>query len=152
MYAKALKDKTMELRKAKAPLATFLVSVSSKAKDLAKSEDPKAETFNDDHALRAINSYIKGADDNLSLLKDKPESDLYQRALAERELLKSFLPAEASEEEVRAFVVAYVEHLMLDNVDLKKSMGTIMKSLNDKFGASLNKKTASSIVMEVINS
>ena len=48
MYAKALKDKTMELRKAKAPLATFLVSVSSKAKDLAKSEDPKAETFNDE--------------------------------------------------------------------------------------------------------
>ncbi len=151
MYAKALKEKTMELRKARDPMATFLVSVTSKAKDFAKAEDAAATDFNDDQALRAINSYIKGAEDNIALLREAQDSPLYVRAVEERTLLKAFLPAEATDAEVRKFVAQYIAHLKAEGAELKKSIGTIMKALSDKFGAALNKKTANGIVQEEIN-
>jgi len=150
MYAQALKDKTLEYRKAKNPLATFLISVGSKANDIAKAEDPKATTFGDDQALRAINSFLKGAEENITLLSATKNLDQYQRALAERELLKSFLPAEATEDEVRTFATDFVATAGA-TADRKKLMGPLMKALNDHFGASLNKKTASGIVQSVLN-
>lgn len=151
MIAEALKNKTLELRKARDPMATFLIAVGSKAKDLAKAENPAAETYNDEQALRAINSYVKGAEDNLALLAANPESPTYVRAAAEREMLKSFLPQEASADEVRKEVELFVENAE-GMVDRKKLMGPIMKHINDKFGAALNKKEASAIVQSVLNS
>lgn len=150
MYAEALKAKTLALRKAKDSMATFMIAVSSKAKDFAKAENPKAETFEDEHALRAINWYVKGADDNIALLANTPTSPLYARAVEERALLKSFLPAEASDEEVRAFVEEFASNAE-GMTDRKKLMGPVMKALNEKFGASLNKKTASTVVQSVLN-
>lgn len=151
MYAEALKAKTLELRKARDPMASFLVSVSSRAADLAKSENPADPKVTDDHALRAINSFIKGADDNIALLAEQPEAELYVRATAERNLLKTFLPVEASEAEVRAEVEKFVA-ADAGATDRKKLMGPIMAHINSTFGASLNKKAASGIVQSVLNS
>ncbi len=151
MIAKALKEKTLELRKARDPMATFLIAVGSKAKDLAKTEDPAAVDFTDEHALRAINSYVKGAEDNMALLREAQDSPLYTRAVEERELLKSFLPEEASADTVRKEVELFVKNADA-SVDRKKLMGPIMKHINDKFGAALNKKEASGIVQSVLNS
>lgn len=153
MIAEALKNKTLELRKARDPMATFLIAVGSKAKDLAKAENPAAETFNDEQALRAINSYVKGAEDNLALLAANPESPTYVRAAAEREMLKSFLPQEASADEVREAALEIADELNPDGCgNAKALMGPIMKALTEKFGASLNKKEASAIVQSVLNS
>lgn len=151
MFAEALKTKTMELRKARDPMSTFLVAVNSKAVDLAKAESPQNPVVTDDHALRAINSFIKGADDNLELLKENTSSPTYIRAAAERELLKSFLPQETSDEDVEAFVQGYVEESVASGMERKKLVGPVMKRLNEEFGASLNKKTASAIVQKVVN-
>ncbi|MNS04729.1 Yqey-like protein [compost metagenome] len=151
MIADALKTKTLELRKTRDPMATFLIAVGSKAKDLAKAENPTAETFGDEHALRAINSYVKGAEDNLALLAANPESPTYVRAAAEREMLKSFLPQEASEAEVRAVVEEIIDNsrdLLGPKMGL---MGGIMAALTEKFGAALNKKEASALVKSMLS-
>lgn len=151
MIAETLKAKTLELRKARDPMATFLIAVGSKAKDFAKAENPAAETFGDAHALRAINSYVKGAEDNLALLASDPDSPTYIRAAAEREMLKGFLPQEATAEEVTAVVneiIAKSRDLLGPKMGL---MGGIMAALNEKFGASLNKKEASAIVKALLS-
>jgi uncharacterized protein YqeY len=145
----ALKAKTLELRKSKDAMATFLIAVGSKAKDFAKVENPQAETFNDDHALRSINSFVKGAEDNIALLREAQDSPLYARAVAERTLLKTFLPVEATAEEVEAFVVSFVDSS--DEPNKKKLTGPIMNGLKAKFGASLNSREASVIVQKVLN-
>lgn len=144
LYAKPLKAKTLELRKSRDPMATFLISVGAKAQDLAKSEDPAATSFGDEHALRAINSFIKGADDNIKLLSEAQDSPLYSRAVAERTLLKTFLPQEASEEAVNAEITN-----IIDNSGQPKSpklTGLIMGELTKKFGDSLNKRKASDLI------
>ncbi|HYG36767.1 MAG TPA: GatB/YqeY domain-containing protein [Clostridia bacterium] len=151
MIAETLKTRTMELRKARDPMGTFLVAVTSKAADLAKAENPQNPQVTDDHALRAINSFIKGADDNIELLKENTSSPTYIRAIEERNLLKGFLPAEASDADVEAFAQGYVREALAGGADRKKLMGSVMQALLGEFGASLNRKTASGIVMKVIN-
>lgn len=150
MYADALKAKTLELRKAKDPLATFLIAVGSKAKDLAKAEDPTNAEVTDDHALRAINSFVKSADDVLDLLGDQKDSPAFTRASAELALLRSFLPAEASDEDVRGVINEYIDMAEGMQTVGPKMMGPIMAYLNKTFGAALNKRKASGLIQTVL--
>lgn len=152
MFANALKQTTLEARKNKDPMATFLVSVTSKATNLAKAENPQASTYEDDHALAAINKSLKEAEDNIQMLEEKERTDspLYEQSKRERDLLKGLLPQEASDEEVRREVELFVEAADT-SAGRNKLMGPVMKHINEKFGASLNKKKASAIVQSVLN-
>lgn len=149
MYAEALRAKTLELRKARDPMAPFLVAVGARASYLAKNENPADPNPNDDQTLRAINSFIKNADDNLTLLAATPENPLFVKATAEKNLLRSFLPVEVSDDVIEQFVRAFI---VGNPGEPKKMIGPIMKALDNQFGASLNKKSASGIVQKVVAS
>ena len=153
MFADTLKHTTLVARKNKDPMATFLVSVTSKALNLAKAANPQATTYEDEHALAAINRALKEAEDNLTILTNagREGSDGYIQSTKERDLLKTMLPAEASDDDVRQEVTNIVYAMAsTGEADPKKMMGPIMKQINEKFGASLNKKKASAIVQEVL--
>jgi len=151
MILEKLRARTLEYRKARHPMAAFLVSVTAKAADFAKKENPQDPVITEDHAVRAIQSFVKGAEDNIKLLAHDTANRLYVLAQEERKLLKEFLPAEATDEEVRAFAVAFVEERG-DWMGAKMAlMGGIMAELKHKFGASLNSAAASKIVKEVLS-
>lgn len=145
-----LSTKALELRKARDPLAIFISTVVSKVNQLAKADSPLKPEITDDHVLRAINSFIKAADDVMEVLKDNPTSAAFVKAVEEKKLLKSFLPAAVSTEEV---VKAIEDFIKADDgkTEKKKLFGPIMASLNSKFGASLNKKEASELVKNILS-
>lgn len=151
--ARTLQDKSIELRKARDPLAVFLGSILAKAKDNAKQEtqDGITPALSDEHCLRAIRSGIKGADDVLALLSTK-SGDIAMSGVtlanSEKALLLSLLPHQISEDDIRAEA-----QLVIDAAPerSKKLMGTVMKHLNEKFGAALDRATASRVVQELLS-
>lgn len=148
--AEALKAKTLELRKSRDEVAPGLQRVLSLAQGYAKERGLKVgditTPINDDEAVRAINTNIKQLNDTIEQLGDSGKgSDLYVRSVKEREILESLLPKMVSDEEVaqetRQFILAQDRSAVS-----MKLMGAIMKHLQDKFGLTLNKATASNIV------
>lgn len=143
----ALNAKTLELRKARDPLAGSFQGVQAIATANAKERAVKAGAdlstvkADDDDALRAIQKSIKQVKDTLSL---KPD---HEASLAELEILESLLPQMASEDQIRGEAESLINGLPEKSM---KAMGGIMASLNATFGTSLDKAKASAIVRQLL--
>ena len=143
----ALNAKTLELRKARDPLAGALLSVQSTATALAKERAVKAKEdlasvkANDEDALRAIQKGVKQVKDTLAL---KPDHEASQREL---EILESLLPKMASEDEIRGEAEIFAAGLEVKNM---KQMGAVMAHLTTIFGTSLDKAKASAVAKAVL--
>ena len=143
----ALNAKTLELRKARDPLAGSFQSVQATATANAKERAVKAGAdlstvkADDDDALRAIQKAIKQVKDTLSI---KPDHEL---SLAELEILETLLPQMASEDEIRGEVESLIAGLPEKSM---KAMDGIMASLTQTFGTSLDKAKASAVVRELL--
>jgi uncharacterized protein YqeY len=151
--AQALKDRSLELRKSKHELRDFLTGVLSDAKDRAQAEtkDGVKPPVSDDHAIAAIRGSIKIQNDMLAIFVEHVPSDHdMQVVLAKKALLESILPAQATAEEIEAEVRGFIDSLA--DKTSKGIMGQVMKHLNVKFGASLDKALASRVTQEVIKS
>lgn len=146
MIAQALKAKWMELRKAKDPQAAFLGLIQSDAQGLAKKQNAENPVVSDDNALQAIRAGIKKGEDTLRLIAEKggqPDATVQ----AEVTLLQGLLPAQASEEDVRAAALAQIKARECSGeTKSMKWMGPVLKELETQFGAALDKAKASAIV------
>jgi uncharacterized protein YqeY len=144
-----LNAKTLELRKSRDELAPTFQSVQAATLANAKLRGLDAGATDDD-AVLAINKAIKNVSDMANVLidQDKTDSAAFARAEREKDALELLLPARVSEDEVRLEVAqALLEH----GPELSmKMMGPIMKHLETKYGAALDKKAASSIVQSLL--
>lgn len=143
----ALNAKTLELRKARDPLAGALLSIQSQATAFAKENAIKAGDLasakvTDDDALRAIQKGIKQVKDTLAL---KPDHEASQKEL---EILESLLPKMASEDEIRGEAESVINALPEKNM---KQMGGVMAHLSTVFGTSLDKAKASAVVRSLLS-
>lgn len=143
-----LKTISMDLRKKHDPLGSFLNSVVSEVKNLAKADTKNGVTpnMNDDYAVRAIRTCIKQQDDFLAIVG--PASNGAAVASKKKEILLSLLPVSPSTEDLNRDIADYIrtESLLLD----RTSIGKIMKYLSEKYGAALDKSVASKLIMAII--
>lgn len=151
----ALNAKTLELRKARDPLAGALMSTVASATAFAKErvvlanskldEDKRIDLAtvkaDDEDAMRAVQKGIKQVKDTLSHKPDHAES------LKELEILESLLPQMASEDEIRGEAESFINGLEEKNM---KQMGKVMAHLNTVFGTSLDKSKASGVVKALL--
>lgn len=70
-------------------------------------------------------------------------ADLIAQNEEEARILESYIPAAASEDEVRAAIAEQI-------ADGVRQMGPLMKTLKDRFGARLDGRTASQLVKEAL--
>lgn len=144
----ALNAKTLELRKARDPLAGALLSVQAGATANAKERAVKAGAdlstvkADDEDALRAIQKGIKQVKDTLAL---KPD---HEASLKELEILEGLLPRMASEDEIRGEAESLIAGLPERNM---KQMGAVMAGLTKTFGTSLDKSKASGVVKALLS-
>jgi len=143
-----LNAKTMELRKARDPLAPALLSIQAQATAFAKERAIRkgAEVLahfgaDDEDALRAVQKGIKQVRDTLAL---KPD---HEASLRELEILEGILPRMASEDEIRGEAESYAAGL---EVKTMKQMGGLMAHLTSVFGTSLDKAKASAVAKSVL--
>lgn len=144
----ALNAKTLELRKARDPLAGALLSVQAGATANAKEravkdkQDLSTVKANDDDALRAIQKGIKQVRDTLAL---KPD---HEASLQELEILEALLPQMASEQEIEGEAESFIATLPEKTM---KQMGSVMAHLTATFGTSLDKAKASGVVRKLLS-
>jgi uncharacterized protein YqeY len=139
--AEKLKARTLELRKARDVIAPAFASVLADAQNQAIAK--RIEGFTEEMALLAVNRAINQYTETLKLA---PGDELTTRKL---EALNGILPAKATDEEVRAEATAWFKS-QTSEIHPKGFMGELMKHLMDKYGAALNRGTASQIVKEVL--
>lgn len=136
-----LKARTLELRKARDPLAPTFQMVLAEAKNAAIAA--RLEDFTEDMAVAAIKRNIGAAEEALN---SAPGDELSKRKVSE---LQALLPAKVSNEDVKAEAQRWFNS-QESEVHPKAFMGELMKHLMATYGAALDRGSASQIAKEVL--
>lgn len=114
-------------------------NILDKAQKDAK--EKKTEIITDDYVITAARKELKQLEDTLSYITKESDNDRFLKLTESIDIVNGFLPKSISEDEI-------LKYLKDNNID--KNMGVCMKALKNKFGASLDGKTASKVVKEYI--
>lgn len=128
---KELHDLTLKLRKDRDPISRIMVFHLAEVNKIGKNKENRETT--EDEAIQ----YVKRTVQNLKEDQFSDEDDIKR----EIELLESLLPKMASEDEVRAFIMAEVEN----GLDITNK-GMVMKAVRSHFGALVDMKMVSNLV------
>lgn len=109
--------------------------------------DKQTKELNDEEAIEVIGREVKKLKDALSDFEKAGRQDLADQTKAELDLLSGFLPAQLSEEEVRAVVAAKAAELGLSGeAAYGRLMGEAMKELKGKADGALVGKTVKELL------
>lgn len=98
--------------------------------------------------IAVVRSMVKQYSDSISDFKKGEREDLAEKTEAEVAKLKSYLPAELSEDEIKKVIAAKKEELGVDGPgDFGKLMGAVMKEL----GPRATGDTVSKLVREILS-
>lgn len=104
--------------------------------------------LDDDHALKIIAKLVKQREESASLYRDADRLDLAEAEEAEANVFRSFLPAQLSEEEIKAKVEEIIARLGVTDI---KGMGQVMGAATKELGASADGKVISQIVRQLLS-
>ena len=112
-----------------------------------KAIELKVEGLKDADVITLIRKDVKRHQDSIEQFKKGNRDDLVKKEQAELEILKSYLPKEASPEEIKKVVKKVIEETGASG---KKDFGKVMKAAMEKLKGACDGKTVSSIVNELI--
>jgi len=107
----------------------------------------KVDKLEDNDIIALIRKDIKRHQDSIEQFKKGGRGDLVKKEEEELEVLKSYLPKEASPEEIKEIVKKVIEET---NSSGKKDFGKVMKATMERLKGSSDGKTVSSIVNELL--
>jgi len=116
-------------------LRVLLAAVKNREKDLRKQLD-------DQEIIAAIRSEIKQVTESYEQFKGGHREDLAQKEFKNLQILRSYLPAEMSDEEITAIVDAVIS----ETGATKKDLGKIMKIVLAKLAGRADGKKVNVIV------
>lgn len=146
----ALNDKiTEELKKAikesDKVRMDALRSIRASLLELKKSSLNREITEEDE--IKILKSLVKKRKEAIELYEKGGRLDLAEKERQEMEIIKQFLPAEMSEDEIRNFLNNLIQELGAKSIsDLGKIMGRAMKDLKGKADGSLVQKIAKELL------
>ncbi len=111
-------------------------------------EVSKGQPLTEDEFLGVVQKEIKTRNESLADAEKANRQDLIDAAHAEIEILKTYLPAQLSPEELVALVRETIKEV---NATSAKDMGTVMKVLLPKLQGMATNSEASRIVKEELN-
>lgn len=108
-------------------LKDVLKQVQTKVQATAK--EKKVE-ITDEIVIDAVNKELKQLNQTLDAVKSKPDSELFKSTVEKINILKTYLPEQLSDDEIRA----EVEKVISENADVPKGKltGMIMKQLKGR--------------------
>lgn len=119
--------------KAKDTVALEAIRAAKTAFILAKSEKGAEAVLSSDEELKVIQKLVKQRRESAEIYKQNNRADLYQKEVAEADVLEKYLPAKMSEAELTAAVKAIIEKVGAKSpADMGKVMGTATKELAGK--------------------
>lgn len=109
--------------------------------------EQKVNELKDADVIVLIRKDVKRHQDSIEQFKKGGRDDLVQKEEAELKILKSYLPKEASPEEIKEIVKNIIEETGASG---KKDFGKVMKAAMEKLKGTCDGKTVSSIVNELL--
>ena len=137
----ALKKATIELRKARSPLAPFAVFVLAEVQKIGKNAGNRDTT--EAEAIQVLKKVLATAEDNYSAAVEvNAGPETIQNYIDEGEFIRDLLPQMVDEEIVRNFLNSTFS-------GQTPNKGQVMKALKEKFGAYVDMKAAGAIFTEM---
>lgn len=135
-YKQAMKAKDT----IRASTLSFLRSALSNA-----AIEKKKKKLDDPDVIGVIKKQIKSHQDSIEQFKKGNRTDLVEKETKELEILKSYLPPELPEEEIKKIIEEVAQETQATNM---KDMGKVMKEVMAKIGGQADGKLVSSLVKE----
>ena len=133
--------------KSKDKLALEAIRAAKTAFLLAKSEKGAGSVLSSDEELKIIQKLVKQRKESAVIYKEQNRPDLYEKEIAEADVLEKYLPAKMSEEELTAALKTIIERVGAKSpADMGKVMGVATKELAGKADG----KEISAIVKQIL--
>lgn len=140
----ALKDAV----KSKDGIATStvrLIMAALKDRDIEARGKGQPDGIGESEILSMLQSMIKQRQESHKTYEDAGRQDLADREAAEIDVIKRFLPAQMSEQEVKETVDTLIAELDVHDI---KEMGKVMAELKTRYAGQLDMARASGVVKE----
>lgn len=105
--------------------------------------DKKMEILDDESVIAVLKKQIKQRQDSIEQFEKAGRQELVDKEKAEMSILKSYLPAELSEEVLKAMVTETIKEIQANSV---KDMGRVIKAIQEKTKGSADNRVVSEIV------
>ena len=119
--------------KAKDKIALEAIRAAKTAFILAKSEKGADSTLTDDEEIRIVQKLVKQRRESAAIYKEQNRPDLYEKEVAEADILEKYLPAKMSENELKRVIAEIIARIGAKSpADMGKVMGMATKELAGK--------------------
>lgn len=115
---------------------------------LAKTEKANAE-LTEDVELKILNKLVKQRRESADIYKQQNRTDLYDKEVAEAQVIEAYLPAPLTAEEIEAVVKAVIEKI---GAKTPADMGKVMGAANKELAGKADGKVISEIVKKLLAS
>jgi len=115
---------------------------------LKQVEVDERKELSDEDIIKIIQKSAKQREDSMAQYKDAGRDDLYQKELNELNILKSYLPAQLSDDELKEIVKNTIEKTGATSMkDIGKVMGAVIKEC----AAKADGKRINAVVKELLS-
>ena len=115
---------------------------------LKQVEVDERRELSDDDIFKIIQKSVKQREDAAKQYREAERPDLYEKEEKEAELLKSYLPKQLSEEELKAVVTEVIADTGASDM---KDMGRVIKAVMAKVGSTADGKSVSNVVKALLS-
>ena len=120
-----------------------LILAALKDRDIAARGKGNADGIDESEILQMLQTMVKQRRDSIELYEKGGRLDLAQQEAEEIEIIRRFMPAQMSEEEVAGAVADLVAELEASSL---KDMGRTMAALRERYAGQMDFAKASAIV------
>jgi uncharacterized protein YqeY len=146
MLLEKIKQDSIEARKQKSTIATFLVTLYAEAAKVGK--DKRNGLSTDEEVIAVLKKFKAGAETIIAAAEKQQvhnATDLITQANIEMGIVDQYLPQMMSNEEVEKKIIEYINTLTDKS---PKQMGNVMNYLKQNFGGLYDGGVASKIVKQ----
>jgi uncharacterized protein YqeY len=138
-YIQAMKDRDQ----AKSSALSYLRAMVKQVK-----VDQRLEVLDDAGVMAVLKKQIKQRQDSIEQFEKGGRQDLAAKEKAEVDLMKGYLPAEMSADEIKGVIAEAVKETGAQSM---KDMGNLMKAVRDKVAGRADGKLVSELVKEALS-
>ena len=140
----ALKE-SMKAKNARAVSTLRLILAAIKDRDIAARSEGNADGIGDDEVMRVLQTMVKQRQESIKLYEQGGRQDLVDQESAEIDIIRSFLPAPMSADEIAAAVDTAIGELGAASI---KDMGRTMAHLREHYAGRMDFGRASGLLKE----
>ena len=124
-----------------------LISAALKEKDINARAEGRDDGITEQEILSLLQSMIKQRKESVKTYEDAGRLDMAEQESKEIEIINSFLPAQLSEDEMRAAIKSIIEEKGASSI---KDMGAVMGELKSRYAGQIDMGKAGGAVKEML--